>query len=221
MTAACVPLDNASMKVPFDDWPGIVLASTSPYRRELMQRLRVPFETVAPGVDEQPRLGESPCDLALRLAVEKAQAVASRRADDVVVIGSDQVAELDGQPLGKPCGHDEAMAQWRAMRGRSLVFHTALCVLRGARGYRSVEVVPVHVRCRDLSDEHIDTYLRLEQPYDCAGSAKCETLGIALLDGITCDDPTALVGLPLIATTRRLREAGADPLVWLTRQRGA
>lgn len=206
------------MTVLSDDWPGIVLASTSRYRRELMQRLRVPFETVAPGVDEQPHDGESPRDLALRLATEKAEAVALQRTDDVVVIGSDQVAELEGRPLGKPGGHAEAMAQWRTMRGRTLVFHTAVCVLRESRGYRSMAVVPVQVRCRDLTDEHIETYLRLEQPYDCAGSAKCETLGIALLDDIVSDDPTALIGLPLIATTRRLREAGADPLTWLTRE---
>lgn len=200
-------------------WPRLVLASTSAYRRELMQRLRVPFDAVPPGVDEQPLPDEAPAALAARLAEAKAAAVAAGCDDDVVVIGSDQVADLDGQALGKPGDHAAALAQWRAMRGRTLVFHTALCVLRPRSGYRSLEVVPVRVRCRDLSDEHVETYLRLETPYDCAGSAKCETLGIALLDEIVCDDPTTLIGLPLIATTRRLREAGADPLDWLTRER--
>lgn len=200
-------------------WPRWVLASTSAYRRELLQRLRVPFDTLAPGVDERPRAEERPAALAARLAEEKAADVAGRCGDDVVVIGSDQVADLDGEPLGKPGSHEAAVAQWQRMRGRPLVFHTAVCVLRPRTGYRSLDVVPVRVRCRDLSDDHIDTYLRLERPYDCAGSAKCEALGIALLDEIVSDDPTALIGLPLITTTRRLREAGADPLAWLTRER--
>lgn len=200
-------------------WPRLVLASTSRYRQDLLTRLRVPFEAVAPGVDEQARPGETPAALAHRLAHEKAEAVAGRCAGDVLVIGSDQVAELDGRALGKPGGHGQALAQWQAMRGRTLVFHTAVCVLRPSRGFIAQVTVPVRVRCRDLSDAHVEAYLRLEQPYDCAGSAKCETLGIVLLDEIVSDDPTALIGLPLIATSRLLREAGADPLDWALYQR--
>lgn len=201
--------------VPPHPWPRLVLASTSPYRRELLARLRLPFDVMAPAVDETPQLGELPAVLSERLALSKARAVAARNDDDVLVIGSDQVADLDGLPLGKPGDHGRAMAQWRAMRGRTVVFHTAVCVSRPRTGFESCVRVPVQVRCRDLSDAHIDAYLRLEQPYDCAGSAKCETLGISLLDAIDSTDPTALVGLPLIATTRLLREAGADPLQWL------
>jgi septum formation protein len=201
--------------VPPHPWPRLVLASTSPYRRELLARLRLPFDVMAPAVDETPQLGELPAVLSERLALSKARAVAAQNDDDVLVIGSDQVADLDGRPLGKPGDHARAMAQWRAMRGRTVVFHTAVCVSRPRTGFEVCVRVPVQVRCRDLSDAHIDAYLRLEQPYDCAGSAKCETLGISLLDAIDSTDPTALVGLPLIATTRLLREAGADPLQWL------
>lgn len=199
-------------------WPSLILASTSRYRRDLLSRLRLPFEAVAPEVDEAPRPGETPLVLSQRLAVEKARAVAARQMGDVVVIGSDQVADLDGQALGKPGSHAQALAQWRLMRGRTLVFHTAVCVVRPQFGFEVCLSVPVQVRCRTLSDAHIEAYLRLEQPYDCAGSAKCETLGIALLDEINSCDPTALVGLPLIATTRLLREAGVDPLDWLAEQ---
>jgi septum formation protein len=131
-----------------------------------------------------------------------------------VVIGSDQVADLDGQPIGKPGTHDRAVAQLRTMRGRRVVFHTAVCVLRPATGFAGLLLAPVGVQFRDLSDAEIERYLRLEQPYDCAGSAKCETLGIALLDRIDSDDPTALVGLPLMRTCTLLREAGIDPLAW-------
>ena len=191
--------------------PSLILASTSRYRRELLERLRWPFEVAAPHVDEQPRAGESPVDLALRLAVEKARAVASRHPD-AVVIGSDQVAELDGEAIGKPGTHDRAVAQLRRMRGKAVVFHTAVAVVRRSAGYERVEHAPVRVRFRELDDEAIETYLRMEQPYDCAGSAKCETLGIALLDAIDSDDPTALVGLPLIRTSRLMREAGLDVL---------
>ncbi|MDO9284180.1 MAG: Maf family nucleotide pyrophosphatase [Aquabacterium sp.] len=191
--------------------PRLVLASTSPYRRELLQRLRMPFDVDAPRVAEHPRLGEAPADLARRLAMEKALEVASRHAD-AVVIGADQVADLDGQPIGKPGGHERAVAQLRALRGRSVVFHTALAVVRPATGFAQGLEVPVTVRFRHYSDAEIEHYLRLEQPYDCAGSAKCETLGIALLEAIASDDPTALVGLPLIGTCALLRQAGVDPL---------
>ena len=191
--------------------PPLILASTSRYRRELLQRLRLPFEVVSPQVDETPRPGEAPAALALRLALAKAQAVAASRPE-AVVIGSDQVADLDGQPVGKPGTHERAVAQLQQMLGRRVVFQTAVAVVRGDRGFVQSLLAPVVVQFRPLSDAAIEHYLRTEQPYDCAGSAKCETLGIALLDAIDSDDPTALVGLPLIRTCRLLREAGLDPL---------
>ena len=191
--------------------PPLILASTSRYRRELLQRLRLPFEVVSPQVDETPRPGEAPAALALRLALAKAQAVAASRPE-AVVIGSDQVADLDGLPIGKPGTHERAVAQLQLMRGRRVTFQTAVAVARGDRGYAQGLLAPVVVQFRGLSDAEIEHYLRTEQPYDCAGSAKCETLGIALLDAIDSDDPTALVGLPLIRTCRLLREAGLDPL---------
>jgi septum formation protein len=191
--------------------PALILASTSRYRRELLQRLRLPFEVHSPEVDEAARPGETPAALALRLALEKAQAVA-RRFPAAVVIGSDQVADLDGTPIGKPGTHERAVEQLRTMRGHSVVFQTAVAVVRADTGYSGTALVPVTVRFRRLSDAEIARYLRLEQPYDCAGSAKSETLGIALLDAIESNDPTALVGLPLIKTCDLLREAGLDPL---------
>ena len=191
--------------------PRLVLASTSRYRRELLERLRLPFSVQSPGVDETAQPGETPEATAQRLALAKAQAVAANHPD-AVVIGSDQVAELDGQAIGKPHVHERAVAQLRAMRGRRVIFHTAVSVVRLDRGYARTLVAPVHVHFRGLSDNEIERYLRAEQPYDCAGSAKCETLGIALLDAIDSDDPTALVGLPLIRTCMLLREAGVDPL---------
>ena len=193
------------------DMPRLILASTSRYRRELLQRLRMPFEVVSPDVDESPQPGEAPGALAARLALAKAKAVAARHYD-AVVIGSDQVAELDGETIGKPHTHDRAVAQLRAMSGRRVVFHTAVAVVRRERGFARSVLAPVVVTFRVLTDAEIDHYLRAEQPYDCAGSAKCETLGIALLAAIDSDDPTALVGLPLIRTCALLREAGLDPL---------
>ncbi len=191
--------------------PTLILASSSRYRRELLERLRLPFEVCAPEVDEAPRAGEAPAALALRLALAKAQAVSAAHPD-AVVIGSDQVADLDGAPIGKPGTHERAVAQLRVMRGRSVVFQTAVAVLCRSTGFDGTALVPVTVRFRSLSDAEIEHYLRTEQPYDCAGSAKCETLGIALLDAIDSDDPTALVGLPLIRTSALLRAAGIDPL---------
>jgi septum formation protein len=191
--------------------PRLVLASTSRYRRELLERLRLPFAVQSPGVDESAQPGERPEALAQRLALAKAQAVADRHPD-AVVIGSDQVAELDGEAIGKPHVHERAVAQLRAMRGRRVTFHTAVAVVRRDRGYARTLLAPVQVHFRDLGDAEIEHYLRAEQPYDCAGSAKCETLGIALLQAIDSDDPTALVGLPLIRTCQLLREAGLDPL---------
>lgn len=192
--------------------PQLILASTSRYRRELLQRLHLPFEVIAPQVDETPLPGEAPADLAQRLALAKAQAVALLRPE-AVVIGSDQVADLDGHPIGKPGTHERAVAQLQRMRGRRVVFQTAVAVMRADRAYARTLLAPVAVTFRDLSDAEIDHYLRTEAPYDCAGSAKCETLGIALVDAIESDDPTALVGLPLIRTCRLLRAAGLDPLL--------
>jgi septum formation protein len=191
--------------------PALILGSTSRYRRELLARLRMPFDVVAPAVDETPRPGETPAALALRLALEKAREVASRHAN-AVVIGSDQVADLDGEPIGKPGTHERAIEQLTCMSGRTLVFHTAVAVVSQARGFERVESVPVRVGVRSLTRAEIEHYLQLEQPYDCAGSAKSETLGIALLSAIESDDPTALVGLPLIRTCELLRAAGLDPL---------
>lgn len=191
--------------------PVLILGSTSRYRRDLLGRLRLPFDCVAPKVDETPRRGEAPADLALRLALEKAREVASRHPD-AVVIGSDQVADLDGEPIGKPGDHGRAVRQLERMSGRSIVFQTAVAVVCVRTGFEAARLAPVRVTFRDLSAEEIEHYLRLEQPYDCAGSAKSETLGIALLSAIDSDDPTALVGLPLIRTCALLREAGFDPL---------
>ena len=185
----------------------VVLGSTSRYRRELLERLRLPFEVAAPEVDETPHPGEAPAALAARLALAKARAVATRHPE-AVVIGSDQVADLHGQPLGKPGNHERATAQLRQMRGQTVVFQTALAVVCQASGFEQVDLAAVRVRFRALDDAEIEHYLRAEQPYDCAGSAKSEGLGIALLDAIDSDDPTALVGLPLIRTARMLRAAG-------------
>ena len=191
--------------------PRLVLGSTSPYRRELLARLWLEFSVDAPQVDETPQPGDAPARLAQRLAMEKALDVASRHPG-AVVIGADQVAELDGQPIGKPGNHARAVAQLQAMRGRQVVFHTAVAVVRPDTGFAQGLLAPVAVQFRPLTDAEIDRYLRLEQPYDCAGSAKCETLGIALLERIDSDDPTALVGLPLMRTCALLRQAGIDPL---------
>lgn len=195
-------------------FPRLVLGSTSRYRRELLQRLGLPFDVQAPDVDETPRPGEAPADLAMRLALTKARAVAAQNQDDAVVIGSDQVADLAGQPLGKPGNHERAVQQLTAMRGQTVLFHTAVAVVRAATGFSQTVMSTVRVHMGDYSDADIDTYLRCEQPYDCAGSAKSEGLGIVLLDRIESDDPTALIGLPLIPTTRMIRQAGLDPLAW-------
>ena len=189
----------------------LVLASTSRYRSELLQRLRLPFTVRAPAVDETALDGDAPRALALRLALAKADAVADLDRD-AVVIGSDQVADLDGVAIGKPGDHARATAQLRSMRGRTVFFHTAVAVHCRDSGFRAAELVSVTVRFRELGDAEIESYLRAEQPYDCAGSAKAETLGIALLDAIESDDPTALIGLPLIRTCDLLRRAGIDPL---------
>lgn len=184
----------------------LVLASTSRYRRELLERLRLPFDVARPEADETPLPGEAPAALALRLAHAKAAAIARLDAS-AWAIGSDQVAELDGAPLGKPGGREAAIAQLTAMSGRTIAFHTGVCVLRaGAAPLLAADLT--RVRFRRLDAAEIARYVDAEQPFDCAGSFKSEGLGIALFDAIETQDPTALVGLPLIATARLLREAG-------------
>lgn len=189
----------------------LILASSSAYRRELLGRLGLPFEAISPDIDETPQDGETPQATALRLARAKAQAVAALHPG-ALVIGSDQVATLDALQIGKPGDHARALAQLQLMRGRKVIFHTALCLWDGRIDdpdqAAQVENVQVAVRFRDLPDAELDAYLRIEQPYDCAGSAKNEGLGIALLDSIHSTDPTALTGLPLIALTGMLRKAG-------------
>lgn len=191
--------------------PPLILASTSSYRRELLERLRLPFDVVSPAVDETPSLDEAPAAMATRLAMAKAQAVASGRPD-AVVIGSDQVADLEGRSIGKPHTRERALAQLRAMSGRRIVFHSAVAVVRRDIHFARGLLATVAVTFRSLSDRQIEHYLRTEPAYDCAGSAKSEGLGIALLAAIESDDPTALIGLPLIHTCTLLREAGLDPL---------
>jgi septum formation protein len=189
--------------------PRLVLASSSPYRRELLQRLRVPFDVVVPAVDETPLAGETPVVTALRLAEAKARAVGSAiEADTALVIGSDQVATYDGLQIGKPGSHENALAQLQAMRGREVLFHSALCLFDNASGTAQTVDVLTRVQFRHLPDSALEAYLRAETPYDVAGSAKSEGLGIALLEAIHSDDPTALVGLPLIALSRMLLTAG-------------
>ena len=185
----------------------LILGSTSPYRRALLSRLGLPFQTVSPEVDETPRPGEAPVDMALRLAREKAASV-TRRHPQAIVIGSDQVADLHGEPLGKPGNHERAVIQLARLSGQTVVFQTALSVQCLESGFEQSAVAAVRVVFRDLGADEIERYLRAEQPYDCAGSAKSEGLGIALLAQIDNDDPTALIGLPLIRTCQMLRAAG-------------
>ena len=189
--------------------PRLILASSSAYRRELLSRLQLPFEAIAPDIDETPWPDETPPATALRLAQAKAAEIA-RREGPALVIGSDQVATLDNEHIGKPGNHANALAQLRKMRGRDTVFHTALCLLDNRHAQPVVQLVnvPTVVRLRELPDAELDAYLRIEQPYDCAGSAKNEGLGIVLIDSLRSDDPTALTGLPLIALTTMLRKAG-------------
>ena len=200
--------------IPSSTPPRLILASSSVYRRELLGRLQLPFEAIAPHIDETPAPNEAPEATALRLARAKAGAIALEYPG-ALVIGSDQVATLDGEQIGKPGDHARALLQLQKMRGREVVFHTALCLWDGriadplaAAQLAQLENVQVFVRFRDLPDAELDAYLRIEQPYDCAGSAKNEGLGIALLERIESPDPTALTGLPLIALSGMLRRAG-------------
>ena len=185
----------------------LILGSTSRYRRELLERLNIPFQVASPNVDETPLPQEEPSMLAERLALAKAKAVAVQ-FPQAVVIGSDQVADLNGQSLGKPGTHENAVVQLRMMRGQTVVFQTAVAVVCSETGFEQSSLAAVRVKFRDLTDDEIENYLYIEQPYDCAGSAKSEGLGIALLASIDSDDPTALIGLPLIRTCQMLRAAG-------------
>ena len=187
----------------------LVLASTSPYRRELLSRFKMPFSVTSPEVDETPLPGETPEQTAYRLAIAKAKAVAAQHPD-ALIIGSDQVATLDGMQLGKPHTHENATRQLRTMRGKTVTFHTALCLYNSHSGNTQAQVVPFMVQFRDLSDAEIERYLLKEQPYNCAGSAKSEGLGIALIAKMTGDDPNALVGLPLIALVEMLKNEGVS-----------
>ncbi len=190
--------------------PRLVLASSSIYRQELLGRLKLPFDAIAPDIDETPRPDEAPAETAIRLATSKATAIASGM-NDAIVIGSDQVATLDNEQIGKPGDHANALRQLQKMQGREVIFHTALCVLDtrlDASRRVQQQNVQTRVRFRNLPETELDAYLQIEQPYDCAGSAKNEALGIALIESIQSDDPTALTGLPLIALTSMLRTAG-------------
>lgn len=191
----------------------LVLASTSPYRRELLARLQIPFAVIAPQVDETPLHDESPEATALRLSQLKARA-AHHAFPRALIIGSDQVATIDGRQIGKPGSHEKAVQQLRLLRGRRVLFHTALSLYNSATGSLQSTVVPTTVYLRELSDEQIDAYLRKDQPYNCAGSARTESLGIALIRKLEGDDPNALVGLPLIALTQMLDREGLDVLTW-------
>ncbi|GGE61054.1 Maf family nucleotide pyrophosphatase [Paenalcaligenes hominis] len=188
----------------------LILASSSVYRRQLLERLCLPFEVLAPDVDESPFPNEHPKQLALRLATAKAQAIAAMHPD-AIVIGSDQVATLGSQSLGKPGNHPQAVAQLKQLQGQTVVFHTALCVAQNTQ-FQTVNVETI-CRFRALSDEEIENYLAFEQPYDTAGSAKAESLGISLMQSMQSNDPTAIIGLPLIELARLLRERGVNPLL--------
>jgi MAF protein len=187
--------------------PKIVLASTSPFRRELLGKLGLSFDTDSPEIDESAHAGESPEQLVARLAEEKARAVAVRHPDSLI-IGSDQVAVIEGSILGKPGSHDKAMAQLLAASGKSVRFLTGLCLFNSANGQTAVCVEPFEVVFRHLSEQQIDNYLRAEQPYNCAGSFKSEGLGIALFERLVGDDPNSLIGLPLIRLIRMLEQQG-------------
>jgi len=190
--------------------PRLILASSSAYRQALLRRLQLDFDAISPDIDERALADETAEETALRLAEAKAEIIA-KTVGEALIIGSDQVATLDGQQMGKPGNHANALAQLQAMRGREVVFHTALCLLdTRARASQRVQLsnVPTVVSFRDLPDAELDAYLRIEQPYDCAGSAKNEGLGIALLASIRSEDPSALTGLPLITLVSMLRRAG-------------
>lgn len=187
----------------------LILGSSSPYRRELLQRLRLPFTVVSPRIDETPLAGETPPETALRLAVAKARHIAQTHPN-AFIIGADQVATVNGEQIGKAGGFDKALAQLQAMRGQTVLFHSALCLYDARNDSVDARNVITRATFRDLPDDELSAYLRIEQPYDCAGSAKVEALGITILEKVESDDPTALIGLPLIALTDMLRKAGVN-----------
>ena len=187
----------------------LILGSSSPYRRELLQRLRLPFTVVSPRIDEIPLAGETPPETALRLAVAKARHIAQTHPN-AFIIGADQVATVNGEQIGKAGGFDKALAQLQAMRGQTVLFHSALCLYDARNDSVDARDIITRATFRDLPDDELSAYLRIEQPYDCAGSAKVEALGITILEKVESDDPTALIGLPLIALTDMLRKAGVD-----------
>ncbi len=187
--------------------PDLILASSSPFRQALLTRLHLPFESISPQVDESIHSGEIPIDYVTRLARSKAKAVASQHSD-ALVIGSDQCAYLEGEILGKPGTKDRALAQLKNASGKEVVFYTGLCVMQAASGFEETDFVKYHVGFRNLDDNQIERYLDAEQPYNCAGSFKSEGLGIALFSHMRGDDPTALIGLPLIRLVSMLQAAG-------------
>ena len=187
----------------------LILASSSEYRRQLLQKLLIPFNSISPKIDEIAQTGEKPHETALRLAQEKAKKIGAEYLH-ALVIGCDQVATLDGEQLGKPGNHNNATEQLKKMRGREVTFHSALCLYNAATGNMQAEVVPYLVRFRQLTDEQIESYLTKEQPYQCAGSAKSEGLGIALMERMIGEDPNALIGLPLIKLISMLQNEGVD-----------
>ena len=187
--------------------PELILGSSSPYRRELLERLRLPFSVVSPKIDETPQSGETPPETALRLALEKARYIAQSHPN-ALIIGADQVATVNGEQVGKAGGFDKALTQLQMMRGKTALFHSALCLYDARNDTYQLENIITQTTFRDLPDDELAAYLRIEQPYDCAGSAKVEALGITILEKVESDDPTALVGLPLIALTGMLRQAG-------------
>jgi septum formation protein len=191
--------------------PSLILASTSPFRRELLERLHIPFETASPETDETRQPNESAEALVKRLAEAKASAVAENHPNSLI-IGSDQVAVLDDEILGKPGNHENAVKQLQAARGKEVIFYTGLCLLNSASNNKQVDVVKFSVTFRNLTDEQIEAYLRKEQPYNCAGSFKSEGLGIALFQRLEGDDPNALIGLPLIRLIDMLQQEGVDVL---------
>ena len=187
----------------------LILASSSEYRRQLLQKLLIPFNSISPNVDESALAGEKPQETALRLAQQKAKKIGNEYPH-ALVIGCDQVATLDGEQLGKPLNHNNATTQLQKMRGREVLFHSALCLYNAATGNMQADVVPYLVKFRQLSDEQIESYLTKEQPYHCAGSAKSEGLGIALIERMLGEDPNALIGLPLIKLITMLHNEGIN-----------
>jgi septum formation protein len=208
-----MPAKSIDKPRPTERAPGrrLILASTSRYRRMLLERLGLPFEAVPPDVDETALAGEAPAATAFRLAAAKAKSVA-RAYPDALVIGSDQVADWQGQPIGKPGTHENAVAQLRALSGHTVVFHTGVALVDAASGACQTALVDVRSTYRHLTQAEIEGYLQREQPYDCAGSVRSESLGIALFERIESDDPTALIGLPLIQLVRMLHAAGVAVL---------